>query len=253
MVCRDDEITPGGIDLIGLSEGLALPLVDCTGDIDADWMLCVIDGRLMIRWAHPSDGSGPVCATLGPVGGRRFAGLYRHQPLAKAIGRPVTTVVDATAGLGQDSFLIASYGPRVIAMERSPIIAALLSDGLRRSREQHATTARIVGRIEVQQIDAQLALPLLRPPPDVVYIDPMFPPKRRQSALAKKEIRTLRALVGDDTDAHPLLEIARAVARRRVVVKRPDHAPPLAPNPTVSHKGKLVRYDVYVTKGAAVK
>ncbi|NOZ11209.1 MAG: class I SAM-dependent methyltransferase [Gammaproteobacteria bacterium] len=251
VVCRDHDHAAGGVDLVGLSKTLALPLVGRAELTECDWVLCVNEGQLVICASQQDKYGGPVYATLGPVGGRHFATLYRHQPLAKAIGRSVTTVVDATAGLGQDSFLIAGYGPRVIAMERSPIVAALLNDGLRRGREQNAATARIVDRISLQQGDAQSLLPLLQPPPDVVYIDPMFPPKRRKSALAKKEIRTLRTLVGDDSDAHKLLQVACAVARRRVVVKRPDHAPPLAPNPTVSHKGKLVRYDVYVTKGIA--
>jgi 16S rRNA (guanine1516-N2)-methyltransferase len=63
----------------------------------------------------------------------------------------------------------------------------------------------------------------------------------------KKEIRLLRDLVGDDTDAPELLEISRGIARDRVVVKRPDDAPPLAPDPDMSLTGKLVRYDVYLT------
>ena len=82
--------------------------------------------------------------------------------------------------------------------------------------------------------------------PDVVYLDPMFPP-RKKSALPKKEPRILRRLVGEGPDAGELLDIARRVARRRVVVKRTPHAPPLAPAPTMSYEGKIARYDVYVT------
>jgi len=84
--------------------------------------------------------------------------------------------------------------------------------------------------------------------PDAVYLDPMFPPKRKKSAAVNKEMRLLRELVGDDLDAPDLLEVARGVARERVVVKRPDHAPPLAPYPSMSFLGKLVRYDVYLTR-----
>ena len=82
--------------------------------------------------------------------------------------------------------------------------------------------------------------------PDVVYLDPMFPPKQK-SALVKKEMRILRQLVGDDADAGELFELACALARQRVVVKRLRHAEPLAPNPTHSHRDKTTRYDVYLT------
>jgi 16S rRNA (guanine1516-N2)-methyltransferase len=77
-------------------------------------------------------------------------------------------------------------------------------------------------------------------------MDPMFPPKRKCSALAKKSLRVLRDLVGDDEDALELFEICRRHAANRVVVKRPDHVPPLFANPTTSYEGKLVRYDVYI-------
>ena len=78
----------------------------------------------------------------------------------------------------------------------------------------------------------------------------MFPLKRRESALAKRPLRLLRELVGTDADSQELLAVARAVARRRVVVKRPDHTPPLAPGPQDSYRGKLVRYDVYLRSGS---
>ena len=80
--------------------------------------------------------------------------------------------------------------------------------------------------------------------PDVVYLDPMYPPKKK-SALVKKEMRICRMLVGEDEDAGELLEIARRVARRRVVVKRLRHAPPLKANAAAEYVGRTVRYDVY--------
>jgi 16S rRNA (guanine1516-N2)-methyltransferase len=117
------------------------------------------------------------------------------------------------------------------------VVAALVNDALGRDR-QTALLRLIVG-------DARTILPTLDPAPDVIYLDPMFPPKRRKSAAVRKELALLRRLAGDDPDAHELFEVARRCARQRVVVKRPDHAAPLAPNPTVSYGGKLVRYDVY--------
>jgi 16S rRNA (guanine1516-N2)-methyltransferase len=83
------------------------------------------------------------------------------------------------------------------------------------------------------------------PRPDAVYIDPMFPPKRKTSALPPRSIRLVRVVVGDDEDAADLLQVALATAAKRVVVKRPNHAPPLLDNPVASYKGKLARFDVY--------
>jgi 16S rRNA (guanine1516-N2)-methyltransferase len=81
--------------------------------------------------------------------------------------------------------------------------------------------------------------------PEVVYLDPMFPPKKK-SALVKIEMRVLRQLVGDDEDAAVLFESAARVARKRVVVKRMRLAPELVPNPTIVFEGKTTRYDVYL-------
>lgn len=176
------------------------------------------------------------------------AGLTRRQPLARAIGRDAVCVFDATAGLGHDAALLARMGYRVTAVERSPIIAALLADGVRRAMADDGLRAALGDRLAIISADAR---DVLRDPaayniarPDVVYIDPMFPPKRKESALAKKSIRMVREVVGEDKDALELLEIARQQCKR-VVLKRPPYVEPLAPNPTASFGGKLVRYDLY--------
>ncbi|MEK6592435.1 MAG: class I SAM-dependent methyltransferase, partial [Pseudomonadota bacterium] len=106
-------------------------------------------------------------------------------------------------------------------------------------------------RLRLVNGDSRALLPTLTPRPDALYLDPMFPPKRRKSAAVKKEMRLLRELVGDDADALELLEISRGIAHDRVVVKRPDDAPPLAPDPSMSLTGKLVRYDVYLARHRA--
>lgn len=185
-----------------------------------------------------------VCVRIKPADLAR-ARVPRREPLARALGK-ARTVVDATAGLGRDSVLIACMGYRVIALERSAPVAALLRDGV-----QRAVAAGLLaeGRIEARHADACAALPALAPRPDVVYLDPMFPPKRKKSAAARKELRLLRALVGDDVDAVELLAASLACAAR-VVVKRPVHAPPLGPRPSATYGGKLVRYDVYRGAGS---
>jgi 16S rRNA (guanine1516-N2)-methyltransferase len=229
-------------ELEALRQRLGLP--DWSAQGAAHWVLSFEQDRLQLRRAGDSS-EGPIWAQPAPVGDRPFAGLSRRQPLARALGRKAHRVVDATAGLGEDSFLIASLGLGVVALERSPVVAALLADGLRRARAhpRHATVAR---RIELVEADARQWLRACRNLPDVVYLDPMFPARRRRSALPVKELRALRELVGDDADAAELLASARAAALQRVVVKRPGYADPLGGRPDLSYKGKLVRYDVYL-------
>jgi 16S rRNA (guanine1516-N2)-methyltransferase len=191
--------------------------------------------------------TGPVYVDFTRLDLRPYGpNLSRRQPLARAIGKKTRTVVDATAGLAQDALLLARMGFQVTALERSPVVAALARDGLRRLETQ--TTSAPGYQLQLITGDARALLPALLPRPDAVYLDPMFPPKRKKSAAVKKEMRLLRELVGDDTDTLELFDISRRVALDRVVVKRPDDAPPLAPDPSFSFPGKLVRYDVYLTR-----
>lgn len=186
----------------------------------------------------------------GPTAYRRVAAGSTRQPLAKAMGlrqgRP--HVFDATAGLGRDCFLLACLGCRVTAVERSPILAAMLNDALKRARA--ATDRKLLAvaeRIEVISGDSKQILVNLPEAdrPDVVYLDPMYVP-RESSALAKKEMRILRQLVGGDEDAEELLRVARQVARKRIVVKRHLRAAELAERVTMTYRGRSVRYDVYL-------
>ena len=212
-------------------------------------LLALTDNRVEIRSRADRDGQrwGPVYVDLEQLDTCSSVGRTSRQPLAKAVsvtkvhGRP-THVVDATAGFGGDAWLLASMGCQVTAYERCPIIVALLSDGLRRAAMNKAT---IAGRIRVIHADAKQALRTTRPRPDVVYLDTMFPPKRK-NALERKPMRLLRQIVGQDTDAVELFDTAINVAASRVVVKRPLYAAPLASVPTVQFKGKSCRYDMYV-------
>lgn len=129
-------------------------------------------------------------------------------------------MVDATAGLGQDAFVLASLGCRVTLFERNPVIHALLADGLARAA-MNVDCAAIVERmrlLEGSSIEwlAQSEIEAA----DVVYLDPMFP-HRDKSALVKKEMQVFRTIVGDDEDSGQLLASALEHARYRVVVKRP--------------------------------
>lgn len=182
---------------------------------------------------------------------RRFGG-GRSQLIAKACGltKGVTpSIVDATAGLGRDAFVLASLGAQVLLIERVAAIAALLEDGLKRA-SRHSDTAAIAARMTLRHGDAADSLAALVASasftPQVIHLDPMFP-HREKSALVKKEMRLFRQLAGDDNDAPRLLEAALDVATHRVVVKRPRKAPPIAgPTPQHTLEGKTSRYDLYV-------
>jgi 16S rRNA (guanine1516-N2)-methyltransferase len=175
---------------------------------------------------------------------RRPGRLTRAQPLPRAIGRRTRSVLDATAGFGDDAIALASLGYLVTAVERSPIVAALLEDARERAL-QDAALLDVARRLTVHCADARDWLRRAGEPPDAIYIDPMFPPKRRASALPRLQIQLLRRLVGDDPDAEGLVAAALARGARRVVIKRPLRAPALAGTPSESHSGKLVRYDVH--------
>lgn len=184
---------------------------------------------------------------------RRFGG-GRGQLVARACGlakgiKP--SIVDATAGLGRDAFVLASLGAQVLMIERVGAIAALLDDGLQRARESvDLDVAEIAARMQLAHGDSthHLAEVVAAQGFDaqVIHLDPMFP-HREKSALVKKEMRMFQALVGADDDAPRLLAAALDVATHRVVVKRPKGADPIAgPAPNHVVEEKHSRYDIYV-------
>ena len=227
---------------------LGLPL----DDSQADFALQVSGDGLQLQQLG-EDAPGPVRVDFveGKAAHRRLFGGGSGQMIAKAVGiqpgvRP--RVLDATAGLGKDAFVLASLGCEMSLIERQPIIAALLEDGL----------ARGIKDLDVGAIVAQMRLltgnsiDLIRSwegePPQVIYLDPMFP-HREKTALVKKEMRLFRPLVGDDMDAPALLEAALALATHRVVVKRPRKAPCIeGAKPSYALDGKSSRYDIYPKK-----
>ncbi|NQD91077.1 class I SAM-dependent methyltransferase [Pseudomonas sp. CrR25] len=196
---------------------------------------------------------GPVRVDFveGAMAHRRLFGGGSGQMIAKAVGlqpgvRP--RVLDATAGLGRDAFVLAALGCDLTLIERQPLIAALLEDGLERAA-RHADVGPIVARMQLLNGDAiELMNHWQAEPPQVIYLDPMFP-HRDKSALVKKEMRLFRPFVGDDPDAPALLAAALALASHRVVVKRPRKAPIIAGGkPGYALEGKSSRYDIYPKK-----
>jgi 16S rRNA (guanine1516-N2)-methyltransferase len=185
----------------------------------------------------------------GAVGYRFRRGHERNHALVKAAGVKkdrIPTIVDATAGLGRDAFLLASAGASVVLLERSAQVHTLLQEGLANARAASPELAEVVSRMTLIHGDAREYLPKLTP--DVVIIDPMHPP-RVKSALVKKEMRLLSSIVGADEDVESLMRVALASARERVVLKWPLRASPVLESPKPSHQysGKTVRYEVFMT------
>ena len=202
---------------------------------------------------------GPVRAEFaaGAVDHRRKFGGGKGQMIAKAVGMRAGVyprVLDATAGLGRDAFVLATLGCQLQLLERSPVVHAILADGLARATHVAETEdAELLVSLQRMQLLAGDSRSYLRnvpeaERPDVIYLDPMFP-ERQKSADVKKEMRAFHTLVGKDDDAGELLELALTKAVYRVVVKRPRKAPCVSDTaPALQLEGKSSRYDIYTLK-----
>jgi 16S rRNA (guanine1516-N2)-methyltransferase len=241
-----------------LSEKLQLPLRSDQSST-YDYLLHICESGLSLV-PSADKGYGPIqCDFAGGTHShrRRFGG-GNGQAIAKAIGvsgKFYPRVLDLTAGLGGDSFVLASLGCTLTMVERNPIVHSLLADGLARagdSVDDDSELAAIMARISLiagnsadylvqGSNDGSLSA-------DVVYVDPMFP-ERKKSAKVKKQMQAFHAIVGADPDADKLLALALNVANYRVVVKRPTGAEYLADTkPSYSLEGKSTRYDIYTLK-----
>ncbi|MCL2915157.1 class I SAM-dependent methyltransferase [Shewanella corallii] len=221
-----------------------------TFDTEALFELVFEDDCLTLKKRdEPKLGGIFVDFVSGAVAHRRKFGGGRGQAIAKAVGLKQgenPSVVDGTAGLGRDAFVLASLGCKVIMVERHPVVAALLEDGLRRGYEDSEIGDWLQQRLSMVHASSLEALPELGLAPDVVYLDPMYP-HREKSALVKKEMRVFQSLVGADLDADGLLGPALTLAGKRVVVKRPDYAEDLdGVKPSAVIATKKNRFDVYV-------
>jgi len=229
------------------AQRLGLPM-----DGEAGYALQLGEAGLQLVELGPQ-APGPVRVDFveGAVAHRRQFGGGAGQMIAKAVGiaqgiRP--QVLDATAGLGRDAFVLASLGCHVDLIERQPLIGGLLEDGLQRAASD-TEVASIVARMRLLQGNAiELMGAWQDEAPQVIYLDPMFP-HRDKSALVKKEMRLFRPFVGDDLDAPALLAAALKLASHRVVVKRPRKAPLIeGAKPGYALEGKSSRYDIYPLK-----
>ncbi len=168
---------------------------------------------------------------------------------SKIRGREDLHVLDATAGLGEDSFLLAGAGFAVDLYEYDAVIAALLQDAIRRALQSGDETVREAARrMRFHEEDSVKAMKKLSSRPDVILLDPMFP-ERRKTGLIKKKFQLLQLLERPCDNEEALFEAALAACPLRIVVKRPQKGPYLAARkPDYSLSGKAIRYDVYLNK-----
>lgn len=221
----------------------------------AQWQLVFKEQGLSLRVASEptwSDIRVDFCSEA--LNYRKLHGGGRNESVAKAIGikgKQSLKVLDCTAGMGTDSFIMASVGAHVTLIERSSIISALLSDALQRAHQAQLDVCQQMQLIQSDGID-YLNDNTGKHDFDVVYLDPMFPHKKK-SALVKKEMRAFQLLLGPDQDSEQLLSAAINFAAKRVVVKRPSSAPALINEqglkPSMAISSKKHRFDVYLLDG----
>ncbi|MGD9590899.1 MAG: class I SAM-dependent methyltransferase [Candidatus Berkiella sp.] len=186
--------------------------------------------------------------TSGPLRYRHDHVQGKNELILKAIGLKkdyYPNVLDATAGLGKDAFLIATSGCEVTLCERHQGVSTLLEDALHRAKAD----SQLLATVSRMHLVKSCAIHYLQQNPelhpDVIYCDPMFP-KRQKSALVKKDMQLLQQMVGQDNDAMSLIELCYKIAQKRLVVKRALNAPPFLPNVDITFKARSHRFDVYL-------
>lgn len=180
-------------------------------------------------------------------------------------------IIDATAGFGHDSLILASTGAQVTMLEQQPLMALLLL-----AEQQRMSVLpnwqKLMSRLQIINIDALSHFEKLQTDAidnskendakvvDVIYLDPMFPEdsyqdsKTGKGAKVGKHMQALHQLASPPTleEELQLLQSAQAVVSQnaqkqgRVVVKRPQFAPLLAnQQPSESWSNEAVRFDGY--------
>lgn len=247
-------ITCSEISLLSTAQELAkknfLPYIDYFESKSFDYVLILNSEGLYLEDVKKKLGALKIDFLRGKLAYRLRHLQNQKQLLARAMGlkpnfKPV--VLDATAGLGCDSFVLAQLGCPVTLLERSPIIFLLLEDALKRALSHPSFLSLSIKLIKIEAlIYLEQISSSMQPSPDIIYLDPMYPHSTK-SALVKKEMRFLRRLVGNDDDASNLLKLAITYAKQRVVVKRPRLSAYLAEiKPHHSIFGKQHRLDIYL-------
>lgn len=239
----------------GLPAHLTTELADETPR-EVGALLLILDGQGLSLGESGKKAPKPVQVDFvgGKAAHRRQYGGGKSQLIAKAVGLKTgikPRVLDATAGLGGDAFVLAGLGCEMLMMERHPVVAALLQDGLERAL-LNPEAAEVASRMTLVPGNATRSMAQALTDtgfaPQVIYLDPMFP-AREKSASVKKEMKLFHQLVGFDTDEAELLVTALELATHRVVVKRPRKAPAIdGIAPTYVLEGKSSRYDIYAKR-----
>lgn len=173
-------------------------------------------------------------------------GRLQHEMLAKAVKTDQENLkaIDATAGMGEDSLLLAACGYQVTLYEQNPVIAILLKDALRRAKK-NTVLKDIVSRMQLVEGDSIEYLNKRLDPVDVIYLDPMFP-GRQKSGLINKKLQLIQKLEPPCSEETALFDAAMAAQPSKIIVKRPLKSPYLDERvPSYSLKGKAIRYDCY--------
>lgn len=219
-----------------------------SADCSCDYQLVVGDDGLSVSRTGSNQKPLRVDFNTGSMTYRRIHSSRGNETIARAVGvgkKDNPVVVDATAGLGKDSFILAALGCSVIMLERSPVIALLLEDGLQRASDIVALKST-VARMQLQILDAQQWIESQESMRGyTVYMDPMFPSKSG-SALSKGDMQLMQSIVGVDEEFNALFNSARASGVSRIVLKRPLRGAGLNLKPTFSLNGKASRFDVFI-------
>lgn len=222
-----------------LSRQLGVPIADSMGEE----LTLVFDGTGLSLVGYGMRYQGDFSRMLNRV----TKGRLRHEMLVK-IAKTKTehpTAVDAAAGMGEDSFLLAAAGYEVILFEQDAVIAALLRDALRRAREEDRLR-EIVDRMRLTEGNSIAMMPRLGITPEIVYLDPMFPP-RKKSGLIQKKLQLIQKLEQPCANERELYDAAAALRPKKIIIKRPLNGALLADKkPSYTVKGKAIRYDVVV-------
>lgn len=230
-----------------LASRLAMPVAAVEDALQAELLLRWRDHRLEL--APPGARHGVCVDFLAPQWRRRATAADLAVRAVTGRSREPLRVIDATAGLGRDALAFAWRGHQVLMLEASPVVAALLEDGLQRAAcSDEAPMQQAISRLSLRVGDARQLLQQLGGEADVVYLDPMFSRDKGDTALPGKAMQWLHRLLEDDyMNEAALLDAACQAAVRRVVVKRGRKAPPLARRaPSYTLQGRSVRFDVYV-------
>ena len=174
-------------------------------------------------------------------------GRLQHEMLVKAASseKEGRKAIDATAGMGEDAFLLAAQGYEVTLYEQNPVVAALLKDAIRRAKKNQILKD-IAGRMKVVEADSVESMSKLLDPVDVIYLDPMFP-KRQKSGLINKKLQLIQKLEPPCSEEKDLFDAAIKAGPSRIIVKRPLKSVCLdGREPSYILKGKAIRYDCYV-------